>query len=220
MKIKGYISQTLVVFFCAALLILVIPFCLLFLLFKLLTTPIDYIKYKRSRYQQDFPHKYKWLDEPHTDNAPYTVIKENSLPVEYIKWREDYDLLGYFVYKDIMLVFYEPLFFDKEEGLWLWSPDEESNDETAESDETEESANEDTADDYLTVEDLRAFLLDEFHSNVSNRECSRVVFFYAKKKVEKHYGESALKKMLELEDFIVYEKGRLAEAIKNFTDTY
>ena len=106
---------------CIVALIIFLPFFLLYLLFKLLSTPFDYIKYKKSRYQKDFPHKYTWLREPHIDNAPYTAIKENELPVEYIKWSEDYDIGGYFVYKDILLDFTEPFFFDEEKKLFPFS---------------------------------------------------------------------------------------------------
>ena len=110
MKIKDNIKEKLILTF---VLILCLPFCFLFLFFKLLATPFDYIKYNRSRYQKDFPHKYSWLKEPHFDNAAYTAIKESALPVEYIKWSEAYDLCGYFIYKDILLDFTEPLFFDE-----------------------------------------------------------------------------------------------------------
>lgn len=103
--------------------IFVLPIALIYLLFKLFATLFDYIKYKCSQYQRDFPQKYSWLSVPHFDNAVYTAIKENNLPVEYIKRSGDYNLCGYFVYKDILLDFTEPFFFDKEEKIFLRLPD-------------------------------------------------------------------------------------------------
>lgn len=220
MKAKENISANLVLIFCIFVFILFLPFLLLYLLFKILATPFDYIKYKRSCYQQDFPHKYKWANESHTDNVPYTAIKKNNLPVEYIKWHEDYDMPGYFVHKDIMLIFHEPLFFDEEKGLWLWWPGESETDTTAENDGNEEPIYEDNTDDCLSVEDLKEFLLDDFRNHVSGRECKKVVFFYSRKKVEKIDGKIALEKMRELDDFIIYENGQLAEAIQKMIDTH
>ena len=219
MKAKENISANLVLIFCIFVFILFLPFLLLYLLFKILATPFDYIKYKRSCYQQDFPHKYKWANEPHTDNEPYTAIKKNNLPVEYIKWHEDYDMLGYFVYQDTMLVFHEPLFFDEEKGLWLWWPGEKEEEPTTEESENEESYDADNTDDCLTVEDLKEFLLDDFCNHISGRECKKVVFFYSRKNVEKLW-KAGLEKMRELDDFIIYEKGQLAEAIQKMIDTH
>ncbi len=224
MKAKENISANLALTFCIFVFILFLipflPFFLLFLLFKILATPFDYIKYKRSCYQQDFPHKYKWANEPHTDNVPYTAIKKNNLPVEYIKWHEDYDMLGYFVYQDTMLVFHEPLFFDEKKGLWLWWPGEKEEEPTTEESENEESYDADNTDDCLSVEDLKEFLLDDFRNHVSGRECKKVVFFYSRKKVEKIDGKIALEKMRELDDFIIYKNGQLAEAIQKMIDTH
>ena len=219
MKVKENISANLVLTFCILVFILFLPFLLLYLLFKILATPFDYIKYKRSCYQQDFPHKYKWADGIHADNTPYTAIKENNLPVEYIKWHEDYDMPGYFVHKDIMLIFHEPLFFDEEKGLWLWWPGESETDTTAESDGNEEPIYEDNTDDCFSVEDLKEFLLDDFRNHISGRKCKKVVFFYSRKKVEKLW-KAGLKKMRELDDFVIYEKGQLAQAIQKIIDTY
>ena len=219
MKIKnGIIDEKVLAVFCIVAFIIFLPFLLLFLLlyllFKLLWTPFDYIKYKKSRYQKDFPHKYTWLREPHTDNAPYTAIKENALPVEYIKWSEDYNLSGYFVYKDILLDFTEPLFFDEEGKISLRLPDENESEETTD-DETSEEKNSDKC---LTVEETKELILDSFRNSVPGRECHRIVFFYSRKDVLRDYTEEGLNTMRELDDFIIYEKRELAKVIKDFIE--
>ena len=208
MKIKK--SENIIIFI--FIIIIVLPIALIYLLFKLLATPFDYIKYKRSWYQRDFPHKYSWLSEPHFDNDAYTAIKENNLPVEYIKWSEDYNLCGYFVYKDILLDFTEPFFFDEEKKIFLELPDENESEETADN-ETYEDNNSDKC---LTAEGAKELILAHFRDNVPGRECHKIVFFYSRKDVERDYKEEGLNAMRGLDDFIIYEKGELAQVIKAF----
>ena len=221
MKIKDSIAEKLLVVFCIVAFIIFLPFFLLYLLFKLLSTPFDYIKYKKSRYQKDFPHKYTWLREPHIDNAPYTAIKENDLPVEYIKWSEVYDIGGYFVYKDILLDFTEPFFFDEEKKLFLCLPGsrdavEVSYDKSDDSQDTERQ--ETNADECLTVDGMKELILGLFRVNAPNRECNRIVFFCSRRNAERDYREEGLNAMRELDDFIIYEKGELAKVIKDFIE--
>ena len=219
MKIKEQISEKSAFVLVVAIFILFLLFFLLYLLFKILSTPLDYIKYKRSCYQKDFPHKYTWLREPHSDNEAYTAIKENHLPIEYIRLFEDYDMPGRFVYKDTLLWFYSSVFFDKDKKQWLWWPgDKNTEEEVQEPRENEAELDTENTDDCLSVEDLKSFILDEFNNSVNTQECQRVVFFYERKKIERAYGKEALEIMRSLDDFIVYEKGELAKAIKNFTD--
>ena len=194
---------------------IVIPIALLYLLYKLLITPFDYIRYKHSRYQQDFPHRYSWLSEPHPDNDVYTAIKRNNLPVEYIKWSEDYDLCGYFVYKDILLDFTEPFFFDEERKIFLQFPDEAESEEVADAEEATEGDNR-----CLTVEETKKLILDGFRNSVPERECHKIVFFYSRKNVLRNYKKEGLNAMRELDNFIVYEKGESAKAIKDFVGNH
>lgn len=216
MKTKERIIEGLLFGLLTVICIIALPFLLVYLLFKLLATPFDYIKYKRSLYQQDFPRKYKWLSEPHIDNEAYTAIKENHLPVTYIKWREDYELNGAFLYKDILLDFTEPFFFDEKKALWLFWPGAKDAEEVAEEDEREDLADDENTDDCLTVEDTQDYLLEEFRSNIAGYACNRVVFFYPRKSAEKNTGEGAFENMRSHDDFIIYEKGELARAIQEF----
>lgn len=209
---KNKKSENIIIFI--FIIIIVLPIALIYLLFKFFATPFDYVKYKRSRYQRDFPHKYSWLIEPHFDNDVYTAIKENNLPVEYIKWSEDYNLCGYFVYKDILLDFIEPFFFDKEEKQYFCLADVTYTNKLE-----DESYEEDNGGKRLTVEDAKTFILDGFHSNVPGRECHRIVFFYSRQGVELDDKEEGLNVMRSLDDFIIYEKGDLTKVIKEFIDS-
>jgi hypothetical protein len=216
-KFRDYIEKIgayLIIGVCCA---IALPILLLYFLFKLLITPYDYIKYKNSLYQKDYPKRYTWLSTPHIDNEAYTAIKENGLPVEYIKWRDDYDMSGYFIYKNSLLVFNEPLFFDKKKGIYLcWIHDDE---EEEQPEIEEENADEDNTDDCLTVEETIKHILEEFHNNVSGYMCNRVVFFYKQENVEGNYEEGGLEKMLALDDFVVYENGELAKAIREYIES-
>ncbi len=219
MKLKELVSNIGAFVLFGGLFIIFLPFILLYFLFKLIITPYDYIKYKRSRYQQDFPYKYSWLRQPHVDNEIYTIIKDNGLPIEYIKWQEEYELPGSFLYRDALLVFFEPLFFDKKKGLWfLWMGG--NADEAANPEDEGEEYDEDNTDDCVEAEDAKAVLMEELCNNGSGRKCNRVVFFYQRKRTEKLYGKNGLDAMRDLDGFILYEKGKLAEAIQKFIDTY
>ena len=65
--------------------IVILPLLLLMLIGAIIYTPVDYIIFKRSAYQKDFPRKYKWLCGTHINNRLYTVIKENRLPITYLR---------------------------------------------------------------------------------------------------------------------------------------
>ncbi|MBR3878534.1 MAG: hypothetical protein IKJ24_00285 [Clostridia bacterium] len=198
--------------------IILLPFVILYLIYKLLTIPFDYARYKKSLYQRDFPHKYTWLREPHVDNEVYTAIKDNNLPVDYIKQSEEYDRRGYFVYKDILLDFGDPFFFDEEEKQFFYCVE---NDEPVPVEVTEgEDAENSDCDQRLTVEEAKAFLLNKFSDDVEGRECRRIVFFCSRRDAELSlsYEEDGMNAFRELDDVILYEKGGLAKAIKDFID--
>ena len=104
---------------------ILIPIGLFFLIFKFITLPFNYYKYRQSQYQKDFPHKFDFLNPFHVDSIPYSIVKENALPIRYIKWSKEYHMYGYFIYKDILLDFTEPFFFDPETNTFTFNPEEE-----------------------------------------------------------------------------------------------
>lgn len=195
---------------------ILIPVGLFFFIFKLITMPFNYYKYKHSQYQKDFPHKFNFLDPFHIDNLPYSIIKENGLPIRYIKWSEEYNMHGYFVYKDIILDFTEPFFFDPETNFFTFNPEEEVEEKTEDDNEQDT----DDGENCLSVEETKAFVLNDFHNNTPECECKQVVFFYSQKRIEKEHGKIALEKMSALDDFILYKKDTLCQVLKEFVDTH
>ena len=190
-----------------------LPLCLLLFVGTVLYTPIDYIKFKRSAYQKDFPRKYTWLCGRHTDNAVYTVIKENKLPVTYLKFNGDYALSGDFVYGNTVLNFSQPFFYDGKKEAWLFWPHSENGNEA----EDEEDAEDDeSTDDCLTEEESREYILNQFRARNPDISIAKAVYFYEYEFVKKVYGEAALEKMQQNAAFVIYRKRTLAEAIQGF----
>jgi hypothetical protein len=177
--------------------------------------PFNYYRYRHSQYQKDFPHKFNFLDPFHIDNIPYSIIKENELPIQYIKWSKEYDMYGYFIYKDILLDFTEPFFFDPETNTFKFNPEEEV--EENEDDNNQDNGN---VENCLSVEETKAFVLNDFHKNIPEWECKQVVFLYSQERLEKTHGKIALEKMSGSNDFIVYKKGTLLQVLKEFIDTH
>ena len=193
---------------------ILIPVGLFLLIFMFITIPFNYYKYRHSQYQKDFPHKFNFSSPFHVDNIPYSIIKENELPIEYIKWSEEYEMYGYFIYKDILLDFTKPFFFDPETNIFRFDPEEEA-EET-----TEDEQDIDAVENCLSVEETKAFVLNDFHNNIQERECKQVVFFYSQEKLEKAHGKIALEKMSDLSDFIVYKKDNLHQVLKEFVERH
>ena len=210
MKPKNIISNIAPNILVCVLLIIFLPFCLLLLIGYVLYTPIDYIKFKRSAYQKDFPRKYKWLCGRHVDNRIYTIIKENDLPISYLRSYDDYELAGNFLYKDIALEFSQPFFFDNKKEEWLFWPHNDGDNEA------ENVEIEDNTDDCLTEAESREYILGQFKEQYPNVACTQMVFFYENKFVKSVYGDLALKKMQQNDSFILYQKGKLKEAIQEF----
>ncbi len=189
------------------------PLGLLLLVGAVLYTPIDYIKFKRSAYQKDFPRKYKWLCGRHVDNTVYSIIKENNLPISYLRFYEDYEFSGDFLYKDTVLNFSPHFFFDEKKEEWLFWPHNDGDNET---EDTEEGEFEDNTDDCLSEEESRKYILEQFNERYPDIVCTKIAFFYEDKYVKGVYGKLALEKMKQNNAFIVFQKGKLKEAIQEF----
>ena len=195
---------------------ILIPVGLFILIFKFITMPFNYYKYSHSHYQKDFPHKFNFLEPFHIDHIPYSIIKENKLPIQYIKWSDEYHMHGYFIYKDILLNFTEPFFFDPKTNTFIFNPEEE----VAEGKEDDNNQDIDDVENFLSMEEAKAFVLNDFDNNVKQHECKQVIFLYSQEKLKKAHGEIALKKMGELDDFIVYKKDNLHQVLKKFVETH
>lgn len=107
--LKNLGTNVIIAFF----LILALPILFIWLICEILYSPIGYVRLKACPYQKDFPHQYRIFDKRHTDSKVYTLIKGNSLPIEYFKHPKEYDLAGFFVHNNTILDFTEPFFYDE-----------------------------------------------------------------------------------------------------------
>ena len=98
------------------LMIIFLPFILLYLIGTLLFVPIDYIIFKRSRYHRDFGGSYSFLSGAHPDNYLYTLIKEENIPILYAKADNEYVSRGFFICKKTIILPSDALAFA--EGEW------------------------------------------------------------------------------------------------------
>ena len=200
----------------AILLVVFLPLLLLVLIGSILYIPIDYVKFKRSRYQKDFKTKYTLWSGVHADNKAYTAIKENDLPVEYIKPHSAYDLKGYFIFGDTLLVFDEPFFFEKEEGKWYYNP---NYDVEYESCDGEEQEKQNELDGCLSVDEAAAFFLEKFSLDAPDKACSDVTFFLRSEPLYDEDGDEAVNELLSSGCIVLYEKKKLAEQICAFLES-
>ena len=108
------------------LIILLLPIIVLFLLWVLLITPIDYIKYKRSHYYKDTKEKYTWFCTRSYWIKVYELIKKENLPIDYYRC-DDAPITGYgfFVYKDTLVLNAGEPCYDAEKNIWLVEIDDE-----------------------------------------------------------------------------------------------
>lgn len=95
--------------------ILIMPMALLFVLFVILYTPVDFINYRKTQYFKDTKEKYYWYANNSFYVRLYNIIKKANLPVEY--YRDNSVKLtgyGYFVYKNILILTYNDINYDNE----------------------------------------------------------------------------------------------------------
>lgn len=212
MKFKDKLGK----FFCTFLVIvLIIIFIPLLLICALLYLPIDYIKFKRSRYQKDFPRKYSLFSGVHIDNKIYTLIKENNLPIEYYKCDGDYDFEGYFLYKDALLNFIEPFCYLKENDEWMYLL---NNDEQYVESQQFLQGTPEIDEEYEPIGEAKERFIKDFRENNHEVTCNKVVFFYDAEETEHCYGARAVEKLRELDGIVLYEENALKETIRDYIE--
>ena len=164
--------------------------------------PIQYIRFKRSRYQKDFPRKASFGCGPHVDNTVYTIVKERELPIRYFRQNHlNYDEPGWFLYNDILLDFTDPVFFDKERNICP-SRYEEQDVETAGGP--------------LSVDAQKRETMDAFHRHEPDQPCTRVVFFINQSSAEDMYDDAGMEELRTSDDFVLYTKKTLADQLEKF----
>ncbi len=92
---------------------------LIFIGLFLIVTPLDYFKYKRSRYYKDTKEKYSWLCNANYPIKLYDYIKIEGLPIEFHRDTEEkFTGCGYFIYKDVLIYTTSGIVFDEENNKW------------------------------------------------------------------------------------------------------
>ncbi|MDD2362560.1 MAG: hypothetical protein PHH84_06345 [Oscillospiraceae bacterium] len=99
--------------------IIFIPFFLLICICFLLYTPIDFIRYRKTRYYKDTKEKYTWLSTVSYYVRLYDIIKNADMPIEYFRCTEvSLNGYGYFIYKNILIFNNYELCYDSEINAW------------------------------------------------------------------------------------------------------
>lgn len=101
--------------------IVFLPVVLLVLLCFILYTPVDYVKYRRSRYRKDTGVRYTWLAGVSCYVRLYDLIKRENLPIEYYRGTEEPTTYGFFLYGDTLILNdYDPdPHYVAEQDAWL-----------------------------------------------------------------------------------------------------
>lgn len=103
--------------------LLLIAFSPIIIIWLIIATIRDYIKYKKSKYFQDTHEKYSWLCADSYHISLYNAIKNANLPIDFYR-KKDVKITGYgyFIYQDkLILCDYDSdtLYFDKEKDEWM-----------------------------------------------------------------------------------------------------
>ncbi len=96
-----------------------IPLFLLIGIGFLLYTPIDFVRYRKTRYYKDTKEKYTWLSTVSYYVRLYDVVKSAKLPIEYFRCAEvSLNGYGYFIYKNILILNNYEICYDNEINAW------------------------------------------------------------------------------------------------------
>lgn len=97
-----------------------LPFVFILLFLLVLYTPVDYLRYRSTRFYKHFKEKYTWLCGGSTFIKVYDLIQKNNLPIEYFRNEIVPSAgYGYFVYKDSLLLLDYNVCYDDEQGKWV-----------------------------------------------------------------------------------------------------
>lgn len=91
------------------------PILILFLLGCALYTPIDYFRYKRTRYFQDTQAPYCWFASVSYCVRLYEIVKSADLPIEF---HHRAGIFGYFVYRDVLILNEYTPCYDADRDMW------------------------------------------------------------------------------------------------------
>ena len=100
--------------------IIAIPFVIFLLLFLILFTPFDYLRYKKTSYYKNYREKYTLFCGSSSFIKVYENIQKNKLPVEYFRNPAVTTAgCGYFVYKDCLVFVDYDICYDENSEKWI-----------------------------------------------------------------------------------------------------
>ena len=190
MKIKNKFIEVLIAF-------LLLPIFILIILFLLLYTPIDFVKYYFSKLRREMKHlygkkaKYFCLITLSNQYKTFELIRKNKLPIMVASTFENPCKYGYFYYNQILFLHDNVPHFDFESESWYIVLD----------------SNESNLSSYVELEK------EEFYKCFADGEgikCERVIFLVNERDVydeEKCQADDA-------EFILTYNKKNFAQKIK------
>ena len=192
MKKDGKLSQAIVLLF-------TFPIAVLMVLFLLLYTPIDFVRYYFSNRRREMKRlygkraKYSWIVTLTSHYGIFELIAKNNLPILFIPACENPCQYGYFYYNQTLFLHDVVPHFDVESGNWYIVQEHDQSDLSG----------------YIEAEREHFHKCTGFNENI---KCERVVFLVKENDV---YDEE--KNIAENSDFILtYNKKNFAEKIKGF----
>lgn len=172
------------------LMIIFLPFIIVYFILSLLFVPIDYLIFKFSLYHRDFGGKYTFLSGAHPDNRLYTAIKKNKTPVIYAKCDKAYESHGFFFTQGAIVEVRGLLFFDREKGEWMGALP------------TVDGARP------CSMDELDSALLDAFTKATGGMKRERV-YYLVPKRTAKRYGKAAYDLLLADGRAVVFDRKTL-----------
>ena len=94
------------------LIIIFLPFILLYFI---IYTPVDIIRYRKTQYYKDTKDKYTWLAAKSYCVRLYEAVKKAGLPIEYYRRGKCF---GYFLYKNYLIFNDYNLSYGEEIHYW------------------------------------------------------------------------------------------------------
>ena len=192
MKKDGKLSQALVLLF-------TFPIAVLMVLFLLLYTPIDFVRYRFSNRRREMKRlygkraKYSWIITLTDHYRIFELIAKNDLPILFIPACENPCQYGYFYYNKTLFLHDVVPHFDVGSGNWYIVQEHDQSDLSG----------------YIEAERENFHKCTGFNENI---KCERVVFLVKENNV---YDEE--KDIAENSDLILtYNKKNFAEKIKGF----
>ena len=187
----------------AIILILVFPLALLMMLFFLLYTPIDFVRYRFSAFRKDMRIygkrlKYIWLISITDHYKLYNLIAKNNLPISFLPEKDSVCEGGFFYSNKVLFEENSTPHYDPEKCEWYLTRSHGAKENL------------------ISYVEWKKAHFHECMAHNENMKCESVVFL-----VEERYVSAEDKNLYENADFILtYNKKNFAEKMSEFLAKY